>query len=288
MRYVAIVLAGFGCSGSVAAHDFWVQPGVFQTPAQVAVPIIIQVGHGPARQRWAVSVDRVVRFSDITANGLKDRRDELRPDSGAPQDAMLTFLKPGTHILALETTHAESELPSLRFNTYAADEGLLPALEFRNLHKLTDTPGREVYSRRAKTLVEVGPQDGTIQPHVTRPLGMTLEIVPQKNPYQLGPAETLPVQILYEGKPLAKALVKLTNLDFDARPIETHLTDATGHAAFKILHRGKWLLNVIWTKPITGNPKADFETIFSSLTFGFPNQPSKQAPVKVVPVPPSK
>jgi len=32
--------------------------------------------------------------------------------------------------------------------------------------------------------------------------------------------------------------------------------------------RGNWLLNVIWTKPLPATDEADFETIFSSLSFG--------------------
>jgi retron-type reverse transcriptase len=33
---------------------------------------------------------------------------------------------------------------------------------------------------------------------------------------------------------------------------------------------GIWLLNVIWTKPLPSSRDTDFETVFSSLSFGFP------------------
>ena len=270
MRKLPIVLLFATSAGTAAAHDFWVQPQVFAAGVGVAVPFTIQVGHGTFRQRWGASIDRVVRFDDIGPHGRIDRRATLQAPGG-PQDGVLTFAAPGTHVVVMETTAAASELPSIRFNDYARVEGLTPALAFRERNKLTDTPGREIYSRRAKMLVQAGGPVAAPQPQVTRPAGLTLEIVPQRNPYTLSPVEDLPVLVLYEGKPLAGALVKLNNLDFDARPIETHLTDAAGKAAFKPPRRGKWQLNVIWTKPLTGNPKADFETIFSSLTFGFPN-----------------
>jgi hypothetical protein len=32
---------------------------------------------------------------------------------------------------------------------------------------------------------------------------------------------------------------------------------------------GSWLLNVIWTKPLAASDETDFETVFSSLSFGF-------------------
>ncbi len=254
---------------TASAHDFWVQPQAFAAASGTPVPFTIQVGHGTFRQRWGAAVERIVRFDDIGPTGRVDRRAVLQAPGGA-QDGILRFATPGTHLIVLETNLAASELPSIRFNDYAKVEGLTPALARREQLKLTDSPGRELYSRRAKALVQVGPVDAA-QPQVTRPAGLTLEIVPQRNPYALAPGELLPVTILYQGKPLPGALVKLNNLDFDARPIETHLTDASGRTAFNPPRRGKWQLNVIWTKPLPGNPKADFETVFSSLTFGFPN-----------------
>ncbi len=97
--------------------------------------------------------------------------------------------------------------------------------------------------------------------------------MPERDPYRLKPGQTLPVRIVYEGRPLAGALVKLTNLDFDTRPVEMHLSDRAGRAAFSVPHHGAWLINVIWTKPIRDNPKADFDTTFSSLTFGYSPRP---------------
>ena len=278
MRIAALLLAGLAAS-PVVAHDFWVQPGAFAAAPQTPVPLTIQVGHGPARQRWAVNVDRVVRFDDVGPRGTIDRRSELHPDSGA-QDALLGFAAPGTHIVVLETNHAASDLPSIRFNAYANDEGLTPITAARARAGSSDSSGREIYSRRAKALVQVGAPDATPQPQVTRPIGLTLEIVPQRNPYLLAANEPLPVQVIYEGKPLSGALVKLTNLDFDFKPLEMHRTDAAGRASFAVPHQGKWLLNVIWSKPVTGNPNADFETVFSSLTFGFPRAAVTAAPAR--------
>jgi len=262
------------CSASAAlAHDFWLQPQVFAAAPDTAVPFTIQVGHGTFRQRWGASIDRIVRFDDVGPTRVTSLRASLQAPGGAV-DGTVRLAAPGTHVLVLETNHAESELPSIRFNDYIKVEGMTLAIAWRERLKLADTPGREIYSRRAKALVQVGSLDPSTASQATRPVGLTLEIVPQRNPYALATGEMLPVQIIYEGKPLAGALVKLNNLDFDARPIESHLTDAAGRATFNPPRRGKWQLNVIWTKPITGNPKADFETIFSSLTFGFPSTPS--------------
>ena len=265
--YRLSLLLTVALTSPVAAHDFWIQPSQFVTGVGTPVPLTILVGHGPFRQRWGVKAERVVRFADISAAGTVDRKAALHPDSG-DTDATLSFVTPGTHIIVLETNHAQSTLPSIRFNDYIKVEGLTPAIERRSALKLGDTDGRELYSRRAKALVQVG-GDTAGQAHITRPLGLSLEIVPQKNPYALAAGELLPVQILYEGKPLAGATVKLNNLDFDMKPLATRITDMAGRTAFDVPRRGKWQLNVIWTKPLAGNPDADFDTTFSSLTFGF-------------------
>jgi hypothetical protein len=80
----------------------------------------------------------------------------------------------------------------------------------------------------------------------------------------------LPVRVLYQGHALAGALVKLTRLEHDATPLETHLTDRAGRAVFAMPSSGTWLLNVIWTRVQPSTAETDFETTFSSLSFGFP------------------
>jgi uncharacterized GH25 family protein len=98
---------------------------------------------------------------------------------------------------------------------------------------------------------------------------LPLEIVPEANPYHAPQSATLPVRVFYAGHTLTGALVKLTDLGQDASPLETHLTDGNGHAIFAMPKSGTWLLNVVWTKALPPSDETDFETIFSSLTFGF-------------------
>lgn len=266
MRSLVVSLVALAWAGPVFAHDFWLQPLHFNLAPGASTSLTVLVGHGPFRSRWSGAVDRVILMRSYGPDGVVDQKKSLHPTP--EKDGDLSFKAPGTYVEAFQSTYADSELPSIRFNDYLKVEGLTPAIEQRARTHAADSPGREIYSRRAKALIQVGDLKGP-QPWVTRPVGLSLEIVPEKNPYTLAPNEELPVRILYEGKPLAGALVKLTNLEFDVRPIAMHLSDAQGRAAFAVPRTGTWLINVIWTKPISGNPKADFDTTFSSLTFGF-------------------
>lgn len=262
-------LALIAAPQAALAHDFWIQPQLFHLAPGTATPMTLQVGHGPDRQRSALPMRRITRFDAIgPGREIVDLRSRLTLGS-AEGDGALGLPEPGVHIVALETdAGAQSHLPADRYNPYAEEEGLAPALEARARAGLHRADASERYSRDAKTIVQIGPGDAGSLDHVTRPVGLRLEIVPEVSPYAAARGTGLPVRVFYEGRPLANALVKLTDLSDDAQPVETHRTDDTGRASFSVPNKGDWLLNVVWTKPLKGEP-VDFETVFSSLSFGF-------------------
>lgn len=258
-------------AASASAHDLWMQPSTFSVPAGGSVPVSMLVGHGKDRENWGIRGDRIILFRSVGPDGRVTNLMPLVQPNAAPPAVALRFAQPGTHVVAMQSTHSESELPAARFNDFLKEEGLTPAIVHRQRTGANGKAGREVYSRRAKTLIQVGDADPKQNSLATKRLGLALEIVPERSPYALAPSEKLPVRVYYEGRPLAGALVKLTNLDADARPVATQITDRSGRARFSVPRKGKWLLNVVWVKPITGNPKADYQTTFSSLTFGYPS-----------------
>jgi uncharacterized GH25 family protein len=215
------LLLGVCYTSPVAGHDFWVQPSEYWLKPQVVTPITLQVGHGPYRQRSPIPLDRIKRFEAITPSGtIVDLRSNLHP-GGNTEDGNFRVRDPGAYLLVLETdARAQSHLPSIRFNDYLEVEGLTPALEQRKRTHRMDSDGSESYSRRAKAIVQLGPPGAGSQALVTQPLGLPLEIVPEHSPYTQPRPATLPVRVIYEGRPLAGALVKLTNLEHDAVPFE--------------------------------------------------------------------
>jgi uncharacterized GH25 family protein len=271
-RSVALLLGLLVCSRAslVAAHDFWLQPSEYWISPDALTPMTLQVGHGPFRQRSPIPVRRITRFQAIGPKGaIVDLHEQLRL-GGAAEDGDFRLKNPGAYVLVLQTDdRAQTHLPSIRFNDYLKAEGLTPALEQRaRLHRL-DADGSERYSRCAKSIVQVGPPGAGPQEQVSKPVGLPLEIVPESNPYGVPRSATLTVRVIYAGRPLPGALVKLTNLNNDATPFEVHLTDHGGHANFTMPNSGTWLLNVIWTKALPRSGETDFETVFSSLSFGF-------------------
>jgi uncharacterized GH25 family protein len=266
LRALALGLVGIR---QVLAHDFWVQPSSYWVAPAARTPVTLEVGHGPDRQRSPIRSSRITLFEAIGSQGTRiDLRPLLRL-GGPNDDGAIILHEPGTYVLVLQTdARAHSLLPAIRFNDYLRVEGLTPALRFRALTHRTDADGSEAYSRQAKLIVKVGTQLDAQTP-VTRALGLPLEIVPELDPYTNPEAKDLPVHVIYRRQPLAGALVKLTNLEHDANPVEMHVTDRMGRAIFNAPHSGSWLLNVIWTEIAPPTSDSDFETTFSSLSFGF-------------------
>lgn len=251
------------------AHDFWIQPDRFIYDKPAVVPLSMYVGHGQARDRWGVSVDHIVLFKTLGPDGYLDRRPELRMN-GNGYDARVSLAKPGAYVFGLQSSYAESSLPAVRFNDYVKTEGITPIAVYRTRNRQDRTDGREMYSRRAKAIVQVGAVDAESIKRVTRAVGLRLEIVPERHPQSLGAGKTLPVRVLFKGKPLAGALVKLTNLANDAKPVATSRTGRDGRASFRISQPGNWQMNVIWAETLGDKAKADFDTTFSSLSFATP------------------
>ena len=265
MRTLLLTAAAVLIAWPAQAHDFWLQPRSFHLPGPGLAPTSMQIGHGDDRETWAVRPERIVQFRALGPTGPVDLRPMVRAGAADQRVALTT---PGLHVLAYESNAIPSTLPAKRFNDYLREEGLTPALQAREREGRAQTPGREIYSRRAKALVMVGAETRRPQPHVTAPVGLTLEIVPERDPYTLPSGEPLPVRVVYQGQPLPGALIKLTDLNRDEKPVEVLVTDRSGRASFRPRQDGDWLLTVVWTRPLVGDPRAEWETVFSSLTFG--------------------
>lgn len=266
MRKSLAVIALALLAVPAVAHDFWIQPARFAIAEPGTVPVSLFVGHGKDRSRWNVSADYVMMFKTRGPDGLIDRRPLLRLDS-SDFDARIPLKRPGAYVFGLQSKASQSNLPAVRFNDYVVTEGITPIAEYRKRNGLERTEGKEIYSRRAKAIVQVGPIDAASIERVTKPVNLHLEIVPGRHPQALGSDRTLPVKVMFRGRPLAGALVKLTDLSNDAEPVAMQQTGRSGQTAFKIGRAGDWQLNVVWAETLRNNSQADFRTTFSSLSF---------------------
>ncbi len=274
-RYLAISVILFAMAPSTEslAHHFWLEPERFVTESAADLPVRVIIGAPDQREPWKLRWERLVGVRTLGPKGLRDQQKGVH-EGEADGVLMLQLPEPGLHILTVETQLSDIELSAKIFNEYVAEEGLSLVAQHRQAKGRAAKPGREIYSRRSKSLIYVRHDETRAAPEpspdATKPLGQTLEIVPARNPYDPGFDGKLPVMILYHGAPLPGALVSLSRLDRpDRSAVTQQKSDSDGTANFIVPREGRWLINVLWSRPINGHKRADYETIFASMTFGF-------------------
>jgi ABC-type Co2+ transport system permease subunit/uncharacterized GH25 family protein len=92
--------------------------------------------------------------------------------------------------------------------------------------------------------------------------GVKLDIVPQQNPFDLKAKDTLPVKVVYGGKPLAGAEV-----EGDDEKVTTADSDGIARVPIK---KGRVVISVDHREPLKGDPDADFVSLTTTLTLEVP------------------
>ncbi|MCB2190298.1 MAG: DUF4198 domain-containing protein [Deltaproteobacteria bacterium] len=117
-----------------------------------------------------------------------------------------------------------------------------------------------------KAIVNVG---GALD-DVSKPVGTALEIVPLANPGSIAAGGELPVQVLLNGKPLAKTEVMATFAGFtpEGRSMAFYAkTDKKGMVKVKLWHSGLWLVRAYHKEPYKDPAKCDTFGQTAVLTF---------------------
>jgi len=241
------------------AHDFWIEPSSFrpQTPAQVRVAL--RVGQDFRGDPVPRDDRRILRFVLVGPAGEA-------PIPGLPGTDPAGFARvdrPGLYVIGYRSGRTPITLDAEKFEKYLADEGLERVVRARSERGEGEKPGREVYSRCAKSLLLAG-EGPARSPDIA--LGFTLELVPEKNLERPG---DLPVRLLYEGKSLEGALVVAMSRDEPERKLSAR-TDRNGRVVLRLTRSGVWLVKAVHMVPAPKETEADWESLWASLTFQIP------------------
>ena len=240
---------------SATAHEFWVEPSEFNPASGARVDVRLCVGDG--FEGWALprNEQRIERFAAIGAHAEQ----RLLGLDGADPAGVARLETPGRHILAFESKYSLSNMQAEEFSAYLKEKGLERILAQRTQRGETQLRARDAYTRHAKALIRVGDsREGTAD----RAIGLRLELIAE--PVPAGAARAF--KLLYQGKPLADALVTATRLggadgDLHAR------TDKQGRATFIIERAGVWRIGAVHMIEARDKKIADWESLWASITF---------------------
>lgn len=268
VRAILALLAALAVPAAAAAHTFWLQPALHTVAPGEPITVDFRLGDAGEESAWALHWERVAALRLYGPNGVIDELAAVQPTT-PETPGVARFDAPaaeGSYVLGFESTPSYSSLDAGEFNIYIAHEGLTAVQAHRKATGTVDAPGTELYARRAKALLQVGQ---TRTDNVTRPVGQLLEIVPLANPLAQSAGDRLPVQVLWRGQPLRGASLWIARPSAEGTP-EVLITDAEGKARVTLRHGSRYLLYTVWSVPGPNDTRAEYQTIFASLTFPSP------------------
>ncbi len=261
-RRVLATVAAAALVGNALAHDFWIEPTTFAPDRGERVGVALRVGEHFRGDRVPRDPRRIVRFAAVGASGET-------PVVGAAGGEPAGYARvdaPGPQWLIYSSNNAYVELDGRKFEQYLREEGLETVIAERARLGETDKPGRERYSRAAKSLIAV---DGVTTGDCAVPVGLPLELTPVENPLAGDAGSELSFVLSYKGEPLAGALVVAMGASEPMRKLSAR-TDGDGRVSLKVGTKDRWLVKAVHMTRVAGDPKADWESTWASLTYERP------------------
>jgi uncharacterized GH25 family protein len=250
--------------GSVLAqaHEFWMHPSGFFFSKGESVVISFKVGENFTGEPWNLQKSKLLKLEHHRMALSKD----LFPITveGEKEHLRVLLEEEGTHLFVMQTNHAFVDLEAEKFNEYLKEDGLDDAYNRRKKTNSLDKNGREMYARYTKLFVQAGKKkDDTYK----KEIGLPLEIMPIQNPYQLKVGSRVSFKILFKGKPLFGARVKVWNRHNNRTMVQNIYSQQDGVIETHISNPGMWMVSVVNMIPAQ-HPKADWESFWGSMVFG--------------------
>ncbi|MGY2131890.1 DUF4198 domain-containing protein [Hymenobacter sp. HD11105] len=254
------------------ASELWLLPPRFFVAVGSRHNLHIFVGDDFIGERWSGKSSRLVSLQQYTASDSIDLT--AAATSTDTIHTAIAFQKPGLHLLALTTTNVFAEMASDKFTAYLQEAGLDYALALRRQRGEIAKPGRELYRRCAKTLIVAG-LVSTTDSTFARATGQPLELIPEQNPYTMKAGAALTVRLLANGKPVSRALVQVWQRGAPGQKNtrRTKLyTNQSGRVLFQLSAPGSYMVSAVCMVPTTNRQTADWQSTWTTLTFGFVSQ----------------
>jgi uncharacterized GH25 family protein len=257
------------------SHEFWMT--ATQAPGSVNGLVVCTMHFGENYDGTLVGwVKSFVTSLRVYSKGSSEDLRERLSEAALPA-IELNFPKTGTHLIALDSAPSLLTLSGDKFHAYLHEEGLDAIIKQREAAGTAATPGRERYRRNVKALAHTGgAPDATFAVRT----GQRIEIVPLLNPFSSAPGATLKFLVLFDGKPLADALLKAWHKKDSQLLLIKVRTDADGKADLTLPWAGPWMLSAMHMVAVSDSSETDWDSLWGNLTFELPRKAGKAKIVK--------
>ena len=262
MKFLKIVVPTAGsllCFGLAFGHDTWLIPERFHLAPSETARLDLTSGMafpalevGPKRERIQAILCRL--------GGRTFELNEFEP-AGKSLRIKGVLSDSGVAVFWVKSSPKEIELKPEQVQEYLEEIDAPATVRRQWAEAKTPKHWRESYSKHSKTFVRVGDANADNSWH--DPVGMFLEIVPEKDPTALRAGDEFPVRVLKDGKPLGDFSLGMA-AEGDAKG-SIQKTDADGKATFRLDKGGRCLLRGTELRKST-KKDIDWESDFTTLT----------------------
>jgi len=233
---LAVTLALLCATALAGAHETWILPSTMRVATGHPVTLSLTSGMAFPADDFAIDPKRVAR-AEIRLNG---KREQLRGRRSRPTALQYTWIPraPGVATIAVELAPKTLVLQPKLIEEYFQEihAGASIRAQWDSIPK--PKQWRESYIKHATSFVRVGAPTGDSS--WASPLGLGLEIVPERDPTVLVAGDALPVRVLRRGAPLSGFAVGARREGQSGESFVT--TDATGRVSVPLPGAGRWLL----------------------------------------------
>lgn len=258
-RYGAFTVTSLLALATAFAHDTWITPDKFHVgPGE---NLIVDLTSGMEFPKLDVAPKRE-RIQAVMCR-LNGNTSELTDFVEAPNSLRIkaALAQTGIATLWVKSPPKEIELKPDQVQEYL-DEIDAPASVRKQWGAAKEAKRwRESYRKHSKTFVRVG--DANADTSWREPVGIFLEIVPEKDPTALRVGEDFPVRVLRDGKPLPDFSLGIV-AEGDPKG-STEKSDAEGKVSFPLNKSGRWLLRGTDLRKST-TQNVDWESDFTTVT----------------------
>jgi len=237
---------------AISAHDVWFEMKDFNHQKGAFVECSFPSDHAfPSTNKEFVPADRVAQSYLIPPTGVNI---PIVSVGNNVYRSARKLMQPGSYLAVTgkkwtywtQTTEGFQEGKS-KLQTKGALKGIYSG-KFCKAIVTVDKPGGNAFSRI---------------------VGHDLEIVPLKDPASLVKGDTLPIKVLFKGKP-AEMEVRATYDGYSSKQnvfAVTIKTNLLGMGEIKIKNKGKWLMNTSFTEKSVDTRLYDEKMYAATLTF---------------------
>jgi hypothetical protein len=244
----------------ILAHTLYLLPARFRVAVGEKVVFSIHNGDSFPASEDLVSPERIAEARLVSGAGsavLTDFR-----ALGRALHGVVAVEQAGTNWLVVRTKPNLLSLDPAKFEQYLNDEGLESIIAWRKEHGESAKASRERYSKYAKSLVVCDkPSDSW-----KKVIGLAIEFVPDADPAALKPGDSLPVKLLWRGKPAAGLRVEKAWATKEKNGVEVvGRTDDQGRIGVPVERAARWRLHAVAMERTSGD--ADWESFWATMTF---------------------